>query len=134
VLQHRRPDAVFFSERATGGLVTLGFRARRGQGRLPGTSLGVIVGEFRGDLEPGLVSKLAGPRTRVEPLRIDDEPAIWLSGDAHAFFYVSPDGGAREAPARLASNTLLVERGRLLLRIEGEISRRRAIAIARSLR
>jgi hypothetical protein len=134
VLLHRRPDQVFFSDRAAGGLVTLGFRPRHGEERLPGTRLGVIVGEFRGDLEPGLVSKAAGPGTRVESLRIDGQPAIWLSGGAHAFFYVSPDGDTREAPARLASNTLLVERGRLLVRIEGKIARRRAIAIASSLR
>lgn len=134
LLPPRRPDGVFFSGRATGGIVTLRFRARRLGETVPGRNLGVIVSEFRGDLEPELVGKVAGPDTRVQRLLVEGDPAIWLSGAAHAFFYLSPDGELREAPARLASNTLLVQHGRLLIRIEGNLSRARAIAIACSLR
>ena len=36
-------------------------------------------------------------------------------------------------PGRLAGNTLLVERNDVLVRIEGEISRERAVEIAESL-
>ena len=46
--------------------------------------------------------------------------------------YEHPSGAVREAPARLAGNTLLWQRGDLTLRLEADITKERALAIARS--
>jgi hypothetical protein len=65
---------------------------------------------------------------------IEGERAIWLEGAPHFFFYRSPDGAIMEDQLRLAQNVLLLERGPLLVRLEGAFSRQRAVALARSLR
>jgi hypothetical protein len=49
-------------------------------------------------------------------------------------FYLDPNGNVRDAPARLAGPTLVWERGDLTLRLEADVSKARALAIARSVR
>ena len=94
----------------------------------------ILVSEYGGKLDnEEYVSKLAAGDTRVEELKFAGFPAIWLEGGPHFFFYRTSDGTLQEDSGRLAGNTLLVERGDVLVRIEGEISRERAIEIAESL-
>jgi hypothetical protein len=128
------PDAVYLHTEAAGGEVSLAYLPRRGLPRAPQTRLGLLVGQFRGDLDPDYVGKIAREPTSIERLRIGGEPAIWIKGAPHLFFYRVPGGGFAERTLRLAANVLLLERGRLLVRLEGAMSRERALAIARSLR
>ena len=95
--------------------------------------LGLLVGEFRGDLAPEYLGKIAGQATRIERLRVDGDRAIWIEGAPHLFFYRPPDSEFADSELRLAHNVLLVERGNLLVRLEGAFSRERAIELARSL-
>jgi hypothetical protein len=127
------PDSVYVREPPTGGELSLAYRPRPGLPRARTTPYGLLVSEFRGDIHPALVGKLAGPGTRIERLRIDGRPAIWIEGAPHFFFYRDPDGNVVEGELRLAQNVLLLERGRLLVRFEGAFGRERAVAIARSL-
>ena len=60
--------------------------------------------------------------------------AIWIEGAPHLFFYRPPDSDFAESELRLAANVLLLERGDLLVRLEGAFSRERALELARSLR
>jgi hypothetical protein len=94
------------------------------------------VSEFRGDLSPDYFGKTAGQATRIERLRVDGESAIWLEGAPHFFFYRPPDvpGGFREERLRIAQNVLLLERGRVLVRLEGAFGLELALELARSLR
>jgi hypothetical protein len=94
----------------------------------------LVLSEFRGDLSPEYLGKLAGPATHVERLRVDGERALWLEGAQHFFFYRAPDGEFIENELRVAQNVLLLEQGRLLVRLEGAFDRERAIEIAASLR
>jgi hypothetical protein len=128
------PDFVYLREGVEGGELSLAYRPAPGLPRARTTRLGLLMSEFRGDIHPDLVGKLAGPGTRIEQLRIDGRPAIWIEGAQHFFFYRDPDGNVVEGELRLAQNVLLLERGRLLVRFEGALDRERAIAIARSLR
>jgi len=80
------------------------------------------------------VGKIGGQTTRIEQLTVDGEPAIWIEGAPHFFFYRSPDGALEERPLRLARNVLLLERGDVLVRLEAGFDRARAVEIARSLR
>ena len=98
------------------------------------TGLGLLVTEFRGDLHPAYVGKTTYEATAVERLRIGGEPAIWLEGAPHFFFYRPPGQDLSERELRLAANVLLLERGRLLVRLEGAFDRAEALALARSLR
>ena len=62
------------------------------------------------------------------------ERAIWIEGAPHLFFYRPPDSDFAESELRLAHNVLLLERGNLLVRLEGSFDRERALELARSLR
>jgi hypothetical protein len=129
-----RPDGVFVSTRAPGGELSLTYGPAAGMPSTGGTGLGLLVGEFRGDLAPEYLGKIAGQATRVERLRVDGDRAIWIEGAPHLFFYRPPDSEFAESELRLAYNVLLLERGNLLVRLEGAFSRERALELARSLR
>jgi hypothetical protein len=129
-----RPDRVYVNSRAAGGEVALTYRPRSGLPEAGSTGLGLLVGEFRGDLHPEYLGKIAGETTTIERLRVDGRRAIWIEGAPHLFFYRPPDTDFGERELRLASNVLLLERGNLLVRLEGAFSRERALELARSLR
>jgi hypothetical protein len=80
------------------------------------------------------VGKLAGLSSTVERLQVDGRPAIWIAGAPHFFFYRGPNGEFVDTTLRIAGNVLLLERGRLLVRLEGAFGRDRATELARSLR
>jgi hypothetical protein len=128
------PDDVYVDETAPGGQLTLAYRAREDLPEARSTGVGLLIDEFRGDLAPEFMGKIAGQATRVEELTIDGEPAIWLEGAPHFFFYRTPEQPIVENQLRIAQNVLLVEQGRLLVRLEGAFSRDRAVELARSLR
>jgi hypothetical protein len=94
----------------------------------------VVVSEFRGGLLPEYLAKLVPVTTDVDRLRVRGDDAVWISGAPHFFAYRGPGGTIEENRIRVAENVLLIERGRLLIRIEGGSSRAEAVAIARSLR
>jgi hypothetical protein len=128
------PDGVYVRGDVPGGELTLAYLPRPGLPRARSTRLGLLVSEFRGDLDPLYVGKVLGPATVVEELTVDNEPALWIEGAPHFFFYRDPEGQTIESELRLAQNVLLVERGDLLVRLEGSFSREHAIRIAGSMR
>ena len=65
---------------------------------------------------------------------IGGRQGYWVAGDPHTVLYLDPFGEVRENTVRLAGNTLLWQRGRLTLRLEGIGSREQAVAVARSLK
>jgi hypothetical protein len=128
------PDGVYVREGLPGGELSLAYRAGAGLPRARSTRLGALVGEFRGDLSPEYIGKLLGPDSTVEQLTVDGDRAIWVEGAPHFLLYRDPDGAIVESSMRIAQNALLLERGALLVRLEGAFDRERALAIARSLR
>jgi hypothetical protein len=129
-----RPDAVRLNPLIRGGGVSLMYRPGPGLPRTETTGLGLLISEFRGDLNPEYLTKIVPQATRVKRLRILGDRAAWIAGAPHYFFYRAPGGGFGEAPLEVAQNVLLLERGRLLVRVEGAFSLPRAREIARSLR
>ena len=128
-----RPDGVFVSTRAPGGELSLTYAPGTGMPATGRARLGLLVGEFRGDLAPEYMGKIAGQTTRIEELRVDGDRAIWIEGAPHLFFYRPPDSEFADSELRLAHNVLLLERGDLLVRLEGSFNRERAVELARSL-
>jgi hypothetical protein len=118
------PDGVYTRREPSGGELTLDYRRHA---RL-------IVTEFRGDLHPDYAGKIADPATSVEPVSVGGMRALWVAGAPHFFFYRDERGRVREGTLRLAQNVLLVEHGRVLVRIEGPLGKPEALRIARSLR
>jgi hypothetical protein len=128
------PDGVYVHTRAPGGELSLTYRARPGLPRARTTGLGLLVTEIRGDLMPDFFQKLAPRAATIDELTVGGEPAAWIEGAEHFFFYRAPNGRVVEDELRLAQNVLLMQRGRLLVRFEGAFDRDRALEIAASLR
>jgi hypothetical protein len=121
-----RPDAIYLG----GDSVSLVYGERPGYARADTTGAALLVQEFRARVTP-FIMKSVGGGARLERLRVDGAPAYFIVG-SHGFAY-EQDGSTDFEQQRLAGNTLLVERpDGLLLRIEGEIPRGRAVAIAQS--
>jgi len=124
------PDAVYAD---ADGVVSLAYRARPGLPRDAQTGLGALVTELPADGIPSYFAKAAGPGTRVEPVTVRGARGVFLSGAAHSFLIELPGGRIHELPPRLAGNTIALEYGDLVIRIEGRFDRRAALALARSL-
>jgi hypothetical protein len=95
------------------------------------TGVALLVQTFRASVDEIILKKMSMSGS-VEFLMIGGSPAYWISGEPHGFQYTTPDGNSEFVPQRLADHTLLVERGGKLLRIEGPITRDRAIELAAS--
>lgn len=126
------PDAAYVSEEAYGARLTLVYEPGPGIPESPYTGVGILVSEFVGEGAVRFVEKMVDAGASVEVLQVGPYPALWIEGGPHTVLfdgetYVFEDHG------RLAGNTLLVERNDVLVRIEGELSRERALEIAESL-
>jgi hypothetical protein len=126
-------DAVYLSDLAPGGVVSLAYEARPRLPRAVTTGFGLVITEFRGDLAPGLLRKVVPMAGRVRRFGLADSHAVWITGPPHFLFFRTPDGEIRESPPLVAEHVLLLERGRVLVRLEGAMSHSEAMRIALSL-
>ena len=117
------PDAVWVDRRGAAPFISLVYDG------------GPLVTEFDATVTPAaVVSKIAGPNTVVEELRIHGEPALWIEG-VHEVAVRSRDGDHVVERLRLSDRVLLVQHGRLTVRIEvpAPSGRTDAVGIADSL-
>jgi hypothetical protein len=124
-----RPDGVY----KAGDIVTLLYRPRPGLPEAEHTGAGALLSQFPGRTRETYVRKQAGPNTRIDRVTIDGEPGFWLAGAAHGLLYEDPVNGVVEVRARLAGQALVWRHGDRTLRLEADISKSRALAIARSI-
>jgi len=120
------PDEVRFSESLPGGQVAFVWLDDEGK-------LDVLLTEIRADLDRQFMGKMAGPDTRIQPFRLNGEPAVWLDGAPHAFSYRDLGDQINAETLRLAGPTLLWQRGSVIFRLEGASTREEAVAYAESL-
>ncbi|MGR6319503.1 hypothetical protein Q2K19_28390 [Micromonospora soli] len=85
---------------------------------------------FDGDLD--LVFQKQASRPGVEWVQVDGEFAVWVAGP-HPVAYVDRTGAVRVETARLAASTLIWQGDGVSYRLEGDLTRDEAIAVARSL-
>ena len=117
-----RPDEVVVSDR--GRVASLIYREAPGQVRLD---------EFAGHLDPVFFRKfvLFGNVTQVS---VNGVKGLWIKGP-HELVYIPRGGGQAVASPRLTTgNTLIWGTRGVALRLEGALSRHRALAIAASAR
>lgn len=128
------PDAVYLKTPPSGGEVTLVYAKR---GDIPvslQTGVAVLVTEVRGRTNNAYFDKMIGPDTTIEDISVRGHPGYWISGHPHIFVFTDAGGEAYPDPLRLATNTLIFERGDgTIVRIEADISKERALQIAESL-
>ena len=76
--------------------------------------------------------KIVPHSARVERIGTPDAPSFWIP-EAHSLMYQRIGGGGREEPFRLSAPALVWVRGDLTYRLEGRLSRAKALEIAGSL-
>jgi hypothetical protein len=128
-----KPDTAWIDP-TKAGQVTLVWRTRPD---LPATfdpRIGMLLGQFNGLLDPGMITKFIDSATGVERVRVGGNPGYWISGDPHFFFYETADGRVVDDSRRWVGDTLLWTEGGLTYRLETALGRETAIRIAESLR
>jgi hypothetical protein len=133
------PDEVYVGAQPPGGQVALVYHPRPdlpAGGPAEPAGAGLLLTQFRGDLnvDRGLIAKGLGPDTTIETVAVEGGAGLWIAGRPHSFFYRDASGQVRDETVRLAGNTLLWERDRLTLRLEGAATRDDALRIAIALR
>jgi hypothetical protein len=91
----------------------------------------VRMDEFAGHLDPIFFQKFLhlGNVTGVE---VNGARGLWIKGP-HVLMYITRDGAPAAASARLTTgNTLIWDTGQVALRLEGNLGRAAALAIANS--
>lgn len=91
----------------------------------------LVLSELRGQVWEGFVKKVGSPGTRVEPVMVDGERGLFITGE-HFVVFVDERGTIADEPTFLAGTVLLWNRGPLLLRLEGDLTRQEALELAES--
>lgn len=128
------PNEADYRPFPTGGALSLVYRARADIPRSPFTKRGLLLTEFLGTDAPLFARKFVTAGTSIEPVSVNGQAGVWLAGRPHEFAYLDEHGQTQTESLRLAGNTLLWERGRLTLQLEGAISKTAALRIAGSVR
>jgi hypothetical protein len=122
------PDEAYFDSRRH--MVTLVYAARPGLPSAGETGTGLLISEFPGQLNQDSFAKVVGPGTALEPVDLGSGRAYFIGG-GHVFILYSGPAGVDES--RLAANTLIWQRGEVLIRVEANLDQAQESAIARSL-
>jgi hypothetical protein len=127
-----QPDAVFYGRDLAGGQISLAYGAREGLPAPVAGGVAILVTEFPGGMEEKLAQKSVGPGTTVDVLTVNGGIGFWIEGRPHVIVYRDPTGFYAYESIRLVRNSLAWQQGDTVLRIEGDLSREQALAIAAS--
>jgi hypothetical protein len=92
----------------------------------------LVLSELRGTVWDGLLKKIGGAGTRIDQVTVDGERGLFITGDEHFVMFFDETGKITDEPTFLAGTVLLWNRGPLLLRLEGDLTRAEALELARS--
>ena len=92
----------------------------------------LVLTQGRGVLWDGFVKKIAGTGTRVEEVKVNGEPGLFVSGGPHVVMFIGRNGTIQDERTFLAGTVLLWNRDLLLLRLEGDLTRDEAVKLAES--
>jgi hypothetical protein len=98
------------------------------------TGVSVLVTEARGAVDRNFFGKMLGPGTTVEDVTVAGHRGYWIAGSPHDFYFTDANGSFRSETFRLATNTLILDFGGTIVRLEGNLTKAQALEIAASLR
>lgn len=131
-----RPDEVYLQiagDAPSGGEVTLVYGPETGLPVAGATGATVLITEARGRVDELFFGKIIASGTTITPVTVAGNDGWWISGSPHEFFFVDANGQVRAETLRLATNTLVLNIGGTVVRIEGSLSEQQAEQIAASL-
>jgi hypothetical protein len=126
------PDALYYNDLLAGGQVSLVYAPGEGRPAPTDSGVSVLITEFPGAMEENLAQKSVGPGTTVEILNVNGGLGFWIEGRPHVITYRNPTGNYGVDFMRLVHNSLAWEQDGTILRIEGDLTREEALAIASS--
>lgn len=94
----------------------------------------LVLSQLRGSVSTGLVKKMASRDTTIEEVSVDGERGLFISGGEHIVMFLDENGAVTGEPTYLAGTVVLWNRGPLLMRLEGDLTREEALELARSVR
>lgn len=125
------PDGSYESQSPSGHLI----QVWRSSGELPeigDTGIGMLVTQFMATPASGGFVKSLGEETTVSFVTVGGSEAFWIEGGPHDLSSVDADGRVVEDSTRLAANALIWEAEGITYRLESNLGRVDAIAIAES--
>jgi hypothetical protein len=131
-----QPDEVYLQLQTDGppqGEVTLVYAVRPGIPTSGQTGVAVLITEARGKVNSQFFGKVLGQDATLEDVTVAGYHGWWISGRPHTFYLIDSAGDTRDETLRLATNTLLIDEGGTVVRIEGNLTKEQALQIARSL-
>jgi hypothetical protein len=120
------PDAVYVSGAVPGGVVFFLYGSEA-QPR-------ALYSQFETGRFPFVEKTVERGRTVLREVDVDGRRGVWIEGAPHYFTFENERGQIQPGTLRLATNTLVWERGGVTLRLEGELSLAEALRVARSVR
>jgi hypothetical protein len=85
-------------------------------------------------VEDAAFVKMLPPGTTVESVAVGGDRGFWIEGEPHQLSASTGPGEYFAVATRLATNTLLWQHGDVTYRIEADIDRERALALAASVK
>jgi hypothetical protein len=131
-----QPDEVYVQppvDAPAQGEVTLVYATRPGIPVAGQTGVSVLVTEARGTVDQNFFGKMIGPGTTIEAVTVAGHQGYWISGPLNEFFFTDANGDGRSDTVRLAADTLILDFGGTIVRIEGNLTKAQALDIAASL-
>jgi hypothetical protein len=128
-----QPDEVYLQLPTLGppqGEVTLVYSARAGIPTSGQTGVAVLITEARGSVNTDFFGKTLGPNTTIQEVTVAGHHGYWIAGRPHVFFLIDTNGNTRDQTLRLATNTLIIDFGGTIVRIEGNLTSAQALQIA----
>ena len=98
----------------------------------PVTGAGALVSVMPARIEEGFFQKTLGSTSTVRPASVDGNVGYWIEGSPHQLMFDFGDQ-IQQDTLRLATNTLLWQRGDYVYRIEADIDLATATRIAESI-
>ena len=93
----------------------------------------LVLSQLNGAVWDGFAKKAAGGGTRIEAVEVNGERGLFVTGDEHFVMFLDGNHAVTDEPTYLAGTVLLWNRGPLLLRLEGDLTRDEALELAESI-
>ena len=127
------PTSIHLLEWELGTQVFMAWSAREGMPEVGASGVGLLLAQFRADLDEDFFSKILLQGTTVEAVNVNGARGFWLSGAPHEFMFETGRPDLVADGTRLTGNVLIWETGGITYRLESNLGINESRAIAESL-